>query len=250
MNLLLFLLLTFSATPLQNFFSGTYLVIWNVGQGQWATQITPERCQHFDMGGEFFPWKKLHQACGDKTNEIYLSHWDWDHIGALSKPALRRTLGHRCLALAPDGPASKYKKSLLANLSSCSARDSDLKIWTPFTAEKDSNARSHVLLHREVLLPGDSPQKQEVLWSQLPWVRTARVVVLGHHGSRTSSSEQLFRALPRVRLTIASARWARYRHPHPQVLERLRQHHLPLLRTEDWGNIWLEGPEHPTTSGK
>lgn len=241
MSLLLFLLITLSATPLQDFFAQSYFVIWNVGQGQWLTQITPERCQHFDMGGEFFPWKTLRRVCSDKTNEIYLSHWDWDHIGALSKPALRWTLPNRCLALPPGGETSKYKKSLLTDLSPCPARVSDLKIWTPSAKEKDSNARSHILLHREVLIPGDSPQKQEALWSHLPWVSKSRVLILGHHGSRTSSSEGLLKSVPHVRMTIASARWARYKHPHPQVLRRLRQHAFPVLRTEDWGNIWIEG---------
>lgn len=250
MSLLIFILITLSATPMQDFFTRPYFVIWNVGQGQWLTQITPERCQHFDMGGEFFPWKRLRQICGNKDNEIHLSHWDWDHIGALAKPALVRTLPQRCLALPPVGKTSKYKKSLLADLSPCLSPASELRIWTSSTQEKDSNARSHVLLHQNILIPGDSPQRQEALWSQLPWVRQSRVLILGHHGSRTSTSERLLASLPNVRLAIGSARWARYKHPHPQVLKRLRQHRLPFLRTEDWGHIWIEGDESQTAAGK
>ena len=241
MRALLFALVTLSATPMQESFVRPYFVVWNVGQGQWLTQITAESCLHFDLGGEFFPWKKLRQMCGDKNNEIHLSHWDWDHLGALSKPSLRQTLPLHCLALRPSGDSSRYKKSLLEHLPACS-RKVALKLWTPAAhPTKDSNAQSHVLLHQGILIPGDSPQKQEALWSQLPWVRDSRILILGHHGSRTSSSEELLTRLPGLKLSIASARWARYRHPHPRVLARLRKHRIPLLRTEDWGNIWLEG---------
>lgn len=243
MNVLLFFIITLSATPLHDFFARSYFVIWNVGQGQWLTQITADHCQHFDMGGEFFPWKKLHQVCGDKPNEIHLSHWDWDHVGALSKPALKRSLPRVCLALAPLGKSSRYKESLVSKLPPCTLDRKEVRIWTPQQmSKKDSNAQSHIVSHRQILIPGDSTAAAEKVWSQISWVRPSRILILGHHGSRTSSSEELLQAVPDLKLSVASARWARYKHPHPQVLARLRQHQVPVLRTEDWGNIWIEGP--------
>ncbi|MBK7961611.1 MAG: hypothetical protein IPK04_10715 [Bdellovibrionales bacterium] len=67
-----------------------------------------------------------------------------------------------------------------------------------------------------------------------------KVLILGHHGSKTSTSEALLQRLPRLKFAIATARESRYGHPHFVVLNRLRQHRIPILRTEDWGHIGLE----------
>ena len=37
------------------------LILWDVGQGQWATLISSDYCHHFDMGGEKAPWEKTIQ---------------------------------------------------------------------------------------------------------------------------------------------------------------------------------------------
>ena len=39
------------------------LIVWNVGQGQWATVIDETACWHLDMGGEFAPWQEIMGAC-------------------------------------------------------------------------------------------------------------------------------------------------------------------------------------------
>lgn len=244
MRLLFLILITLSASPLDDLLAGNYLVTWNVGQGQWLTHISNSHCRHFDMGGETFPWKTLRKACHGKTNLVYLSHWDWDHIGALSKTQRVRTnLPELCLKLRPRGKSSRYKERLLKRWPHCqnsmNLSPDDLRQWSPSTG-KDSNSQSHVLRMGDILIPGDSPATEERTWRQLPWIRSARILILGHHGSRTSSSEALLTELPSLKLGIVSARWARYRHPHPQVLERFARRSIPLIRTEDWGNIWIE----------
>lgn len=91
-----------------------------------------------------------------------------------------------------------------------------------------------------VLAPGDSSTRAETTWaSTLRNLEETRYLIVGHHGSRTSTGEHLLKRLSRLRLAIASARQRRFGHPHPEVLERLSRHHIPLLRTEDWGNIHI-----------
>ncbi|WP_148278821.1 ComEC/Rec2 family competence protein [Bdellovibrio bacteriovorus] len=237
MNLFFFLLITLSTSQIKHILPGHYFVIWNVGQGQWVSEVSPLRCRHFDMGGEFFPWARLRFACAEKENQVFLSHWDWDHIGALSKDFQIRPFRF-CLALPPLGKSSRYKMRLVKALPLCLQKD--LPVWTP-ALNKDSNAESHVLRAGPVLLPGDSPKSQELLWRQQSFVRTSTVLVLGHHGSKTSTSTELLTSLPHLRQAVTSARWSRYKHPHPSVVQRLQVSRVPLLRTEDWGHIWIEG---------
>jgi competence protein ComEC len=119
------------------------------------------------------------------------------------------------------------------------AWQNDTKIWKA-APNASSNAQTHVILFSDILIPGDSPQAQENIWRHQPWISQTRILLLGHHGSQTSTSQELLRALPRLKLGISSARWARYHHPHSAVELRLRKANVPLIRTEDWGNIWLE----------
>lgn len=241
MKTVLFFMVTLSATLTHHQKNGTFFVIWNVGQGQWTTAITEQSCLHFDTGGEFFPMKKIKERCGHKENFIFLSHWDWDHIGGLQKLKNQKWTKSVCIAIPPQGETTQKKMTLVGSLKKCSREKWQhlLKTWSPRQGAS-SNDRSHVILFKEILIPGDSPVAQEKIWSTKKWVRSARTLLLGHHGSKTSTSQTLLNNAFNLRLSISSARWARYKHPHSSIEIRLRKAKIPLLRTEDWGNIWLE----------
>ncbi|HWU42255.1 MAG TPA: hypothetical protein VN132_02415, partial [Bdellovibrio sp.] len=115
----IFFLITLSATPLRDISAKKYLIVWNIGQGQWVTAVENDQCLHFDAGGEFFPWARLRELCGKKQNRFFLSHWDWDHIGALSHSQLLKTLPSSCIALRPLGKSSGRKMNILGSLPDC-----------------------------------------------------------------------------------------------------------------------------------
>ncbi len=230
------LVIFFSATPTDSIFRGRRWIVWNVGQGQWVTRVTPESCLHFDLGGEKFPLKKLSYFCGQKENRIYLSHWDLDHVNAL--PKARRLFSNICLVLKPTG--EHHRERLIKGLPVCPQVDQTIEIWRG-SRQRDSNSQSHIVSFDLFLMPGDSPKKQEEIWTEeMRSLATVEVLVLGHHGSRTSTSKKLLNRLSELRMAISSARWSRYRHPHPEVQLLLRQKKIPLLRTEDWGHIYFE----------
>ena len=63
---------------------------------------------------------------------------------------------------------------------------------------------------------------------------------IGHHGSKTSSSQALLE-LTNPRISIISAGYNnRYGHPHPEVVERLQALKLPFLQTGIEGSIEVE----------
>lgn len=211
------------------------LIVWNVGQGAWATVKSKGLCEHFDIGGEFAPVKAVARACAHERNEVYFSHWDWDHIG-LTRAALRK-LPNLCLQARPGGETkSKTKTQLIASLPECDSRPNAREIHE--LRRGTANEESRVFLRDLVVFPGDSPAKQEADWRAN--ARQARLLIAGHHGSKTSTSSQLLDTLSRLKLIVVSARKRRYGHPHPSMLERARDHRLPVLTTEDWGHIHIE----------
>jgi len=230
------------------------LYVWNVGQGQWLTWVRDQSCFHFDMGGERAPLAKIRQLCALKTNSLYLSHADWDHIkfmpwGSLQLPGL-------CLMNWPREKLEPRKEKRLKSIPKCSTRAPREVEELPTHPSPDTPpdlARSQTttndlsrvyLIHSRqgsVLIPGDSTQMAERFWSEkIPSQIKIRTLVLGHHGSRTSTGEFLLQRLPFLRLTIASARKRRYGHPHSETLQLTSEHGAPTLRTEQWGNLVLE----------
>lgn len=221
----------------------SYFIVWNVGQGQWSTLVEDTTCHHYDMGGEKNPLRSVARLCRDKENFISLSHWDSDHIGFAARA--RSLLPQACLEIPPLGKSSPHKMKILSIYPACAAGGTspshELTHFTDADLAKKTNELSHVILVKgKILVPGDSTAKQEKTWSHVVSLAKVKLLLLGHHGSRTSTSEELLSELPHLRVAISSARFARYGHPHQEVARRLKRHHVPLLKTEDWGHLWFE----------
>ena len=95
-----------------------YFVVWNIGQGQWVTHISNDTCKHFDVGGEFNTFSKVRpyfiQYCSQKLNELFLTHWDYDHI--LNLPQLVRHSPKVCWQTKPLIGAQKKMSQKILNL--------------------------------------------------------------------------------------------------------------------------------------
>lgn len=220
-----------------SFFEGW--IVWNVGQGQWATHIQGETCSHFDMGGEFSPIKRVLQLCVFRRNRIYLSHDDQDHIRFV-----RSFLNHNSEAcLAQKIYFREHTKSgrSLKAMKLCPENDPEVHLlFKPVHRNKQNNRNSLVFWSDHILLPGDSTRTEEKIWAMHPKITRTKVWLLGHHGSATSTSKLLLARLPKSAMAVASSRRAKYNHPHPRVIESLKQKKMPLLLTEDWGHLMFE----------
>ena len=245
-------LVTFTPHPL-TVESRNLNVVWNIGQGQWFTQVTPLSCAHFDAGGEHSVINSVMKLCANKTNTLFLSHWDYDHISFVG--SLARRLSNICLINRPAGEASLGKLRLLKNLPPCLKHPNFLILDRPANdyvsrsqQRKDghhkklrprsrANDLSQVAVAHGWLIPGDSPIKNEMKWLEYVPAKQVKFLLLGHHGSRTSTSRELLLHLNHLKVAVASSRSARYGHPHFEVRRRLSNALVPLLRTEDWGSI-------------
>ena len=118
----------------------------------------------------------------------------------------------------------------------------------PAAAYSSVNDASVVVLiehgRRRILLTGDVEAEAEArLVSQWGQRLQADVLKLGHHGSRTSSTEAF---LDRVRPTHAVVSAGLNNHfgfPHPSVVERLKRRTVQIWRTDVDGaiTVWTDG---------
>lgn len=91
-----------------------------------------------------------------------------------------------------------------------------------------------------VLLTGDAEGEQEAeLVDRFGSGLASDVLKVGHHGSRTSSTD-LFLARARPTLAVVSCGMRnRFGHPHPELLQRLQAHGARVWRTDLGGSlIW------------
>jgi competence protein ComEC len=117
------------------------------------------------------------------------------------------------------------------------------------------NALSCVLLvsangpaGRRILLAGDVERPQEARLAQQP-VPRADVLLVPHHGSRTSSTPEFLDAVqPQLALVQAGYR-NRFGHPSPVVLARYTERHIPVRRSDECG-AWRWRSDQPPTAGR
>ncbi|MES3037048.1 MAG: hypothetical protein V4736_04000 [Bdellovibrionota bacterium] len=225
------------------------MIVWNVGQGQWITQVTNDSCLHFDAGGEVLPWDRIESICKNKLNKIYISHWDADHISGLN---FFHWSGIKyCRASTSDFPLPETLQWFRQTEFCLMEKKPGVKIIRPQWSEKElrkkrpRNESSLFFLTKNYLMTGDAPQKSERKnllnnGELLPsGFQNITVLILGHHGSKTSTSTALLKKLSRLKLAISSSRKAVYGHPHADVQNKLVKFNVSLLKTEDWGNIIL-----------
>ncbi len=232
--ILIFILLFLPTSISQDF--RNQIVIWNVGQGQWVTGFDQTQCLHFDIGGEFYSAQKISVLCKSRKNYLFFSHWDWDHIGFANK--LRQLSKSICVATEPNGRAIEYKLKFLNKIPKCNHMDYVETLSFNYSKAKKDNDYSRIYVYyKKLLIPGDSTKRMERVWSPLIKDKKLKWLFLAHHGSKTSTSKIFLKQYSSYEFAVASARKQVYGHPHRSVTNRLKEFKIPLLKTEDWGNI-------------
>lgn len=240
MRLIITIFLTLYALPTSAPIKNEF-VVWNIGQGLWTTEITESTCLHFDSGGSnvhlIHLKQTIKQLCANKENQFQFSHWDYDHISFFSKLAL--WLPKTCVANPPGGSTkSLTKKNMIYAALKCVKPNTEKFLEFSNNINYDStNAASRVFQLKNFLLPGDSPIPMEKIWIHKLLIQKVTTLILGHHGSRTSTGNMLLKNLIALKTAVASSESHRYGHPHIEVRKNLKKYGVSLIETQVWGNI-------------
>lgn len=90
-----------------------------------------------------------------------------------------------------------------------------------------------------VLFTGDMEDDLERKLLYFGVLPDADILKVGHHGSKTSTSEALLKIVSPETAIISSGEKNKYGHPHADVLTRLEQFGIPIHRTDEAGTIIL-----------
>ena len=81
---------------------------------------------------------------------------------------------------------------------------------------------------------------EEELMASYPNLKV-RVLKAGHHGSKDSSSEAFLDQLKPSLALVSAGENNRYKHPNDETLERFKERHIKVLRTDQDGAIRFKG---------
>ena len=227
--------------------------IWflDVGQGLAVVIHTAQHAMLYDAGpafggsdaGERTVVPALRALHISSLNQIVISHHARDHMGGLSS----------VLAVYPHVPVISGEP--LPGIDSTSCRDGAHWQWdgvdfATYRASLDSrsdNNRSCVLRiwsrAGSLLLTGDIEAEAEQALIDAHSGGTALksdVLYVPHHGSKTSSSPPFLAAVQPEVAVISAGKFNSFGHPHPVVLQRYQQRHIPVFITADQGAIEVE----------
>jgi len=119
---------------------------------------------------------------------------------------------------------------------------------------EDSNDSSIIVkvsyVESDFILTGDAPQSVENYLVGLDGeYLDAEVLKLGHHGSKTSTSESFLEIVSPEYAVISAGRDNRYGHPHKEVVDRVEEKGIQVLNTQidgtivflsDGSRVWVE----------
>jgi len=114
--------------------------------------------------------------------------------------------------------------------------DRNVSIWTP----NDGSVVARLAYGNSVImLTGDATIKTEKIILAKNPAESLRsdILKVGHHGSRTSTSELFLKAVSPKYALISDGKDNKYGHPHREVLDTLERFKAEILRTDILGTI-------------
>ena len=233
------------------------VIYWNIGQGDFISYVGSSVCLIFDVGGSFkIPQKDLmllRRECPSRTVELYVSHFDKDHIVNFQR--LMTYVFVSTAYFSHLDPSTQLGRKFLEQLKFQNAKIIQIRagfsksygtvqlkcLWPlPGVLSKSENDRSLVLdlkVHsRSFLFTGDLPSKMEKKFSP----GLSRILKAGHHGSRWSSSQKFLEAIHPSLCIVSVGAYNHYGHPNSEALKRMVEAHCAILRTDKLGDITIE----------
>ena len=194
------------------------------------------------------------QARGvSQIDHLVLTHTDTDHIGDLEEVAKRFKIKEISVSQGALTKPSFVKRlrTLKCPVRTLKAGDnlpmmgSKLQVLYPNKVGDGGNNDSIVLygklLGSSFLFTGDLEKEgEEELMVSYPNLK-ASVLKAGHHGSKGSSSEAFLDQLQPSLALVSAGENNRYKHPNDETLERFKERHIKVLRTDQNGAIRFKG---------
>lgn len=187
-----------------------------------------------------------------RIDTLVLTHRDYDHIGGVKDLIGKIPITQIVISdyfNATDNEKALFQKAEHNHIAIKKVRAGDtvqykhdrFDVLSPFSMSADPNNGSIVLAAKlggvSWLFTGDLEKEGELNLLNHDHRLSTDVLKIGHHGSKTSTSDQWLDHLHPKIAVISVGEHNRYGHPDPTVIERLHKHDIKILRTDLQGAI-------------
>lgn len=229
------------------------MTVLDVGQGQSIILQSEGRTYLVDCGGgnpeitaDLAADTLLSQGIF-RLDGLILTHTDADHAGSAAMLLSRVPADLVLLPVTADPEtaeqirlASQCGTHPVEDTVQISFGDSSIRVFGPIFAA-DSNENSLCVLFTaescDILITGDRGSVGERMLLREPDLPQVDVLVVGHHGSRFSTSAELLERVSPEVAVISVGSDNPYGHPSQEVLDRLEQAGCRIYRTDQQGTI-------------
>lgn len=233
--------------------------VLDVGQGQ-SVILSSQGDFALTDCGSLNRWKDaggiaaeaLQSAGCRQLRYLLLTHYDYDHVSGVQ--GLWERVGAETLLCPPDGGDTDAQAAILAAAEAHGTEvrfiteettlplgEATLTVYPPL-GDDSSNERGLVYLvsagDYDLLITGDIDAEMEQRLIERYDLPDIEALVVGHHGSKYSTSSELLDAL-RPETAFISVGSNSYGHPSDQAMERLAERDITIYRTDLQGDLRL-----------
>ncbi len=189
---------------------------------------------------------------------VIATHPDADHIGGMDEVVNNVKIGTFLMSYMPEGhtPTTRVYEDLLTALidnevspveplfgDSYPFGDAFIDVLSGLSDHTETNEQSIVCRVRfgetRFLLMGDAGKEVEEELLENGVDLRADVLKVGHHGSRSSSTETFVKAVAPTVAVISCGLGNRYNHPHKETLSTLRDVSCTVYRNDFHGDVMV-----------
>lgn len=118
--------------------------------------------------------------------------------------------------------------------------------FTPIENINDKNSNANSVVNKLVfgenkfLFTGDLPNEQEMELIKNNSELNAQILKVAHHGSKYSTIQEFLDAVKPETAVISVGKNNMYGHPAPEIIDRLKNNNIGILKTNELGDIRYE----------
>jgi competence protein ComEC len=235
---------------------GLGIQVLDVGQGQSILCLSDTGAAAIDCGGVdagTILADAMEDAAQSSLDLVVLTHFDSDHVNGLTQLLNRVNVKEIALPVWDETEENATAIEQLAREKGIPLRivteretlsfgQAAITLFPPVEGETSNNQGLSVQVSVEnfsLLVTGDMDTEGEAQLLEREQLGKINVLIAGHHGSKTSTGEELLQALQPETAVISAGKYNSYGHPTQETLDRLIEAGCNIYRTDLQGTITI-----------